>query len=136
MLKTVSLRQLRRSVTEAAQDPECAYPRGVVRPITRADCAGGHRPCPFVSCKFHLKLDVTVWGGVMDNFPGVEVWQMPETCALDVAERGSHSLSIVGKLVSLTRERIRQIERKALQRCHDVAERDEKDLSAVKHATG
>ena len=120
MLKTVSLRQLRRSVTEAAQDPECAYPRGVVRPVTRSECAGGQRPCPFVSCKFHLKLDVTVRGGVMDNFPGVEVWQMPETCALDVAERGSHSLSIVGKLVSLTRERIRQIERKALQRCHDV----------------
>jgi len=64
MLKTVSLRQLRRSVTEAAQDSECAYPRGVVRPITRADCAGGQRPCPFVSCKFHLKLDVaqaTAW---------------------------------------------------------------------------
>jgi DNA-directed RNA polymerase sigma subunit (sigma70/sigma32) len=26
----------------------------------------------------------------------------------------------VGRLVSLTKERIRQIERKALQRCHDV----------------
>ena len=72
----------------------------------------------------------------MDNFPGVEVWQMPETCSLDVAERGSHSLSIVGKLVSLTRERIRQIERKALQRCHDVAERDEKACDAITHAVG
>jgi hypothetical protein len=126
MLKTVSLRQLRRSVNEAARDPECAYPRGVMRPLSRSDCSGGQRPCPFVSCKFHLKLDVTTWGGLMDNCPGVEVWQMPETCVLDVAERGSHSLSVVGRLVSLTKERIRQIERKALQRCHDVVEAAEK----------
>jgi hypothetical protein len=134
VLKTVSLRQLQRSIDEAARDPECAYPRGVTRPLTRADCSGGARPCPFVSCKFHLKLDVTTWGGVMDNFPGVEVWDMPETCALDVAERGSHSLAVVGRLVSLTKERIRQIERKAIARCHDVVEGAEKARGAVVHA--
>jgi DNA-directed RNA polymerase sigma subunit (sigma70/sigma32) len=37
----------------------------------------------------------------------------------------------VGRLVSLTKERIRQIERKALQRCHDVVEAGEKALASV-----
>jgi hypothetical protein len=77
MLKTVSLRQLRRSVTEAAQDSECAYPRGVVRPITRADCAGGQRPCPFVSCSefgislqsIHRILNRRQWAHVQPEAP-------------------------------------------------------------------
>src|SRR4051812_43658731 len=28
------------------------------RPLRRADCANGPRPCPLVSCRHHLYLDV------------------------------------------------------------------------------
>ena len=40
------------------------------RPQSRADCAGGQRPCPWVSCKHHLFLDVNPeTGSIKLNFP-------------------------------------------------------------------
>ena len=85
------------------------------RPKTRADCVDGPRPCPFVSCKFHLYLDVNPHNGnIKLNFPGREVWELPETCALDVADRGGTTLEEAGALLNLTRERIRQLEHLAL----------------------
>ena len=41
---------------------------------------------------------------------------MAESCALDVADRGPHTLETVARLVALTRERVRQLERAAFQR--------------------
>ncbi|HEY2509827.1 MAG TPA: sigma factor-like helix-turn-helix DNA-binding protein [Polyangiaceae bacterium] len=95
-------------------------PEGVERPKTRADClnaaqGGRARPCPFVSCKHHLYLDVSAkTGAIKLNFPDLEVWEMNETCALDVADRGGTTLEEVGAIVNLTRERIRQVEVRAL----------------------
>ena len=34
------------------------YPADVERPKTRGECENGQRPCPFVSCKWHLYLNV------------------------------------------------------------------------------
>ena len=85
------------------------------RPQTRGACAGGERPCPFVSCKHHLYLDVNPeTGSIKMNFPDVEVWNMTETCTLDVAERGGVTLEEVGEIMNLTRERIRQLEMSGL----------------------
>jgi hypothetical protein len=75
----------------------------------------GIRPCPFVSCKHHLYLDVSSrTGAIKLNFPDLEVWEMNETCALDIADRGGTTLEEVGAIMNLTRERIRQVEVKAL----------------------
>jgi hypothetical protein len=92
------------------------YPEvDVDRPETRADCVSGERPCPFVSCKHHLYLDVSArTGAIKLNFPDLEVWEMTETCALDVADRGGTTLEEVGAIMNLTRERIRQVEVKGL----------------------
>lgn len=85
------------------------------RPKTRADCAEGSRPCPFVSCQHHLYLDVSArTGAIKVNFPDLDVWEMSETCALDVADRGGTTLEEVGAIMNLTRERIRQVEVKGL----------------------
>jgi hypothetical protein len=85
------------------------------RPRTRAECADAPRPCPFVSCKHHLYLDVSArTGAIKLNFPDLEVWDMSETCALDVADRGGTTLEEVGAIMNLTRERIRQVEVKGL----------------------
>jgi hypothetical protein len=85
------------------------------KPSTRAECSDAPRPCPYVSCKHHLYLDVSArTGAIKLNFPDLEVWEMTETCALDVADRGGTTLEEVGAIMNLTRERIRQVEVKGL----------------------
>lgn len=85
------------------------------RPQTRAECADGPRPCPHVSCKHHLYLDVSPYTGTIKiNFPDIEVWEMRVSCALDIADHGGMRLEDVGELMNVTRERARQIEIQAL----------------------
>lgn len=82
----------------------------IPRPKTRGDCVEGERPCPFVSCRHHLYLDVLPEGSMRVNFPGKEIEEIPETCSLDVADVGETTLERVGELLNVTSERIRQIE--------------------------
>ena len=89
---------------------------GVERPTTRADCIDGVRPCPFVSCRFNLYLDVTPCGGLKLNFPDLEPDEMRQSCALDVAAQGGSTLEEVGAATNLTRERVRQVEVKGLSK--------------------
>ena len=92
-------------------------------PVSREVCGTGVRPCPYVSCKHHLYLDVNPdTGSIKLNFPDLEVWEMAETCALDVADRGGITLEEVGEILNLTRERIRQVEVKGLQKLRATAE--------------
>jgi hypothetical protein len=101
---------------------------GIERPRTRGDCADGIRPCPFVSCVHHLYLDVSAkTGAIKVNFPDLEPDELAESCALDVADRGGGTLEEVGGIMNLTRERVRQVEVRALARLHAVA-----DLSALR----
>lgn len=80
-------------------------------PETRGECVDGPRPCPFVSCAHHLYLDVSPkTGAIKLNYPDLEPWDLAQTCALDVADRGGATLEEVGILTNLTRERIRQVE--------------------------
>jgi len=73
--------------------------------------------CPFVSCAHHLYLDVSRrTGAIKKNFPDLEVEEMTHSCALDVADRDGATLEEVGAIMNLTRERIRQIEVKALRK--------------------
>lgn len=91
------------------------------KPRTRAECQDAPRPCPFVSCKHHLFVDVSArTGAIKLNFPDLEVWEMNESCALDVADRGGTTLEDVGAIMNLTRERIRQVEVKALAKLNAI----------------
>jgi Sigma-70, region 4 len=85
------------------------------RPVSRGACKTDIRPCPYVSCKHHLYLDVNPeTGSIKLNFPDLEVWEMKETCSLDVADKGGITLEEVGEILNLTRERIRQVEVRGL----------------------
>lgn len=85
------------------------------RPITRGDCKDGDRPCPWASCRYHLAINMSHGGSeVVMSFPDLEIWEIPETCALDVADRGDHRLEEIAKITNVTRERIRQIEARSL----------------------
>ncbi len=121
--QTLSRKQLRRLLRAEPADPELRRLMAeaeLARPRRRADCIGGPRPCPWLTCRFHLAFDVTPAGGLKENFPGVALEDMAETCALDVADRGGITLEEVGSLFNLTRERIRQMETRAL---HSLAVR-------------
>lgn len=93
---------------------------GQPRPRSRAECKTEPRPCPFVSCRYHLYLDVSPrTGSIKLNFPDLEVWELGESCALDVAERGGVTVEHLGAMLNVTRERIRQLEIRALTSLHD-----------------
>lgn len=94
------------------------------RPRRRADCVDGPRPCPWVGCRYHLGLEATVAGGIQFTRPGGDLEDLPETCALDVAEAGGVTLERLAVLLNMTRERVRQIEGNALVRLRRRAERD------------
>lgn len=90
------------------------------RPQTRGDCLPGGmnelRPCPYALCRYHIYADVTESGTLKVSFPDKELWDLEETCALDVAERGGVTLEDVGRIMNVTRERIRQLEAVGLQK--------------------
>lgn len=111
--KTIAPKRLTRD--ERRLSELLVYPDDVERPTTRDDCKNMERPCPFVSCAHHLYLDVNPESGAIKlNFPHLEVWEMAETCSLDVADRGGITLEEVGTILNLTRERIRQVEVRGL----------------------
>lgn len=120
--RTISVKRMTKRELEIGRllYPETDY----WKPRTRAECAGGPRPCPFISCKHHLYVDVSPrTGAIKLNFPDLEVWELSESCALDVADRGGTTLEDVGAIMNLTRERIRQVEVKALAKLealHDM----------------
>lgn len=115
--RTISIKRLSKRELERGRQlyPEEAY----ARPVTRADCIEGGafaaRPCPFVSCKYHLYLDVSEsTGAIKINWPAIETDELPVSCALDVADLQGATLEQVGAITNLTRERVRQMETKGL----------------------
>jgi hypothetical protein len=132
--RTISVKRMTKRELEIGRllFPETDY----WKPRTRADCASAPRPCPYVSCKHHLYIDVSQrTGAIKLNFPDIEVWEMTESCALDIADRGGTTLEDVGAIMNLTRERIRQLEVKALAKLDALNEmrslRDYVDVGPV-----
>jgi hypothetical protein len=117
-------RELRRERAEGIVDPELQALRAEIdsaRPRTRAECLAAPRPCMFLSCKHHLYLDVNpATGSIKVNFPDRDPWELEDSCALDVADRGGITLEEVGLVMNLTRERIRQLETRALLKLRDL----------------
>jgi hypothetical protein len=114
-----SIRIARGSQREArlALEQAEALESEIDRPHTRRECADGPRPCPHVSCRHHLYLDVNPSTGTIKlNFPDLEVWELAISCALDVADLGGTAIELVSELMNVTRERVRQIEMQALSR--------------------
>ena len=94
----------------------------IPRPKVRGDCMRSPRPCPFVSCRHHLYLDVLPEGEVRFNFPLKESWELEHTCSLDIADdndahansTGETALLRVGTLLNVPGEVVREIEGPAI----------------------
>jgi len=119
-------RQFRQQKAAGGVDPELQAliaELEATRPRTREDCGSGPRPCPYVSCKYNLYVDVNPrTGSVKMNFPDKELWEIKDTCALDVADRGGITLEDVGDIMNLTRERVRQLETRGLTKLRVIAD--------------
>jgi hypothetical protein len=83
------------------------------RPPNRSICENGVRPCPYVSCRYHLYLDVRGDGVLRINFPEREPEELMASCALDMSEDGPRTLDQVAALMGMSKERARQIEASA-----------------------
>lgn len=80
-------------------------------PILCGDRATAPRPCPQIECRYHLST-------VRDPKGRPSTLERDESysCALDVADEGEHTLEEISEIVGLTRERVRQIEERALSK--------------------
>jgi len=103
------------------------------RPRTRGDCVDGPRPCPWVTCRHHLLLDIGRDGRLLkarafDEANEYELLEamldMPETCALDVAERNGASAAEVANLLGLKHDAVDEVVRRFAEQ-HDREDFDE-----------
>lgn len=134
-----------RRIAEGAEEyPIDEHPAaGAGRPATWGECKslglGTETPCPWVSCRRHLYLEVSPSGSIVYRHPDREVDELTETCSLAVAERGGATLEEVGALINTTRERVRQVEvmglvkieallrRAGVKRCVDLLPDDRRE---------
>ena len=98
-------------------------------PRTRADCLNGPRPCPWISCRKHLFLDIGI-RGKLGRRSHVVKWhfgrdadptELPPraSCALDLADdhaKTGMTLGEIGAVWRLHSERVRQIEVSAVRK--------------------
>ena len=82
-----------------------------MKPKVRAQC-GPLRPCPWVSCRYHLYNERPEKFAYDVEFDQIQ----PDTCALDVAERGPLTQQEIADLYGLTHQRICQIEISAMRK--------------------
>lgn len=121
--QTLSTRRMAREHRKMKARGELEQPAFIGHPVSRSQCVNMPRPCLYVSCRHHLYLDVNEeTGSIKFNFPDKEVWELEETCALDVADRGGITLEEVGSIMNLTRERIRQLELSGLEKLKSHAQ--------------
>jgi hypothetical protein len=69
-------------------------------------------------------LDISGRGSLKLNFPEKDFDEIAETCSIDVADRGEHTLEQIGDLMNVTRERARQLEARGLVSMRSAAALD------------
>lgn len=129
---TVCVRRIRHTLVRADQYDTREYTSAI--PRTWGECqeralGTASNPCAHLRCTHNLLLDVSddtgsykvTWPHLTSGHYGDEYEQLPRhTCALRVAEQGGLTLDEIGEILNLTRERVRQIETKALLRLRDL----------------
>jgi len=92
-----------------------------VSPVVRSDCPK-HRPCPYVTCRYNLYLDIRASGNITFNFSDMPIEMVRHSCSLDIANEHELGLPLgkIGEIMNLTRERVRQIELEATEKINKI----------------
>lgn len=92
-----------------------------VSPTVRSDCPT-QRPCPYVTCRHNMYLDIRASGNITFNFSDMPVEMVRYSCSLDVANEHELGLPLgkIGEIMNLTRERVRQIELEAAEKINRI----------------
>lgn len=131
---TITIKRIRTRAMRADGADTATYDEPI--PRTYGECqeralGTATNPCWYLRCKHNLLLDIDprsgsykiTWPDLTDGHYGDEYHALPEhTCALHEAAHGGLTLDEVGVMMNLTRERVRQIETKALYRLRDLSE--------------
>lgn len=96
--------------------------RATRAPKVRGDCSYIPRPCPYIRCRYHMLWVILeknckynhkyrhLAGDPLARFDDQEIlrmiFAMPETCVLDVADEGFHTLQEIADLLDLSYQRI------------------------------
>lgn len=134
--KRVHVTKVTESMTRMTKDDwligQLLYPERVEgRPRTRGECAGVPRPCPYVGCRHHLGIEVNGAGNLSFAHGPTEVHDLRWSCSLDLAEHEGLTLDQVGQALGVTRERVRQLEVRALAKAQRAAKRMGLDFPAL-----
>ena len=90
------------------------------KPVTRQECKSSHRPCPWISCQFHMFWCVNQIDRILQYLPDHTIadiaLSLSQTCVLDVTDTGEKTLEEIGDILQVSRERIRQIEEGAINK--------------------
>ncbi|MDY0001406.1 MAG: hypothetical protein RBU30_08950 [Polyangia bacterium] len=82
------------------------------RPIIRADCVDGPRPCPWVACVHHLGIHVDSKGRIRAQ-PGVRDGDLEGLpfggCALDASDAGPHGLEEIARFLGTWKGEVQRI---------------------------
>lgn len=130
---TTSIKRLAKRELFAGQAAcnETLPPLGTYTECKETKRGSAENPCAHVRCKWSLAVDVSERSGAIRVFenrgvdehgvPVVDPHAMVATCALYEAERGGLTLEEAGDAMNLTRERVRQIETRALAKIRRAA---------------
>jgi hypothetical protein len=79
------------------------------RKATDGACMDFEEPCQELQCRYHIHSDARE--SQIASIP-----TQPVTCSLKLAGRGGMTLEEIGGALGITRERVRQIEHRAVRR--------------------
>jgi len=86
-------------------------------------------PCFEIACRHHVRSNARGRQADPESFPA-------ETCSLRLAGRGAMTLETIGDVMGLTRERIRQVEVKALLKLRRILEEEGYRRDVLTHFGG
>jgi hypothetical protein len=110
------------------------YDTGRTVPKTRGECRDAVRPCPRITCRYHLANDDNGTAGIRLN-PGMVALiadqlenDLPptfDTCALDVADRGESTVYEISELMSIWHSNVEPAIQSGAEKIRDSADGQE-----------